>query len=133
MTQKGSNTERQLSNILEDDYGYACLRAPASGGATDRARPDLVAINNNGIYAIELKSNKDGTAHFSRKEILQLNEWADRAGATALVGVKPDLRLKEHDSWYFLITGKLNGTSGGNFSLIKKLQPAAKSIEQQFG
>jgi len=149
---KGSDAERELSNLLEDEYDYACLRAPASGGATDRARPDLVAlkvkhnleIDHSGYpvgdgeipnfvtaYAIELKSNSDGTAHLDSHEVAELEEWAYRAGAKALVGVKPDLR--SYDQWFFLETGELNETKSGNYSLNQSHHDKAKSIEEQFG
>jgi len=131
MSKKGSNTERELSNILEDSYDYACLRAPASGGATDRARPDLVAIKGSVTFAIELKSKSGGTAYLDEHEVNELEEWATRAGATSLLGVKPDLRSFE--SWFFISTNELPQTDSGNYAFNQSMHDKAKSIDEQFG
>jgi len=133
MSDKGSDAERQLSNLLEDEYNYACLRAPASGGATDRARPDLVAIRGPRIYAIELKAKSDGVAYLDGHEVEELEDWASRAFSNPLLGVKPDLRLSEHDSWYFIDTKELPQTDSGNFAFNTSLHDKAKSIAEQFG
>jgi len=41
---KGDRRERELVNRL-DDAGFAVMRAPASGGATQRELPDVLAGN----------------------------------------------------------------------------------------
>lgn len=115
---KGSNAERELCTELWD-RNYATLRAPGSG-SIQRPSPDVVAlrgINPTDVIAIELKAASDGTATFTDAEIMQLEEWADRCNAIALVGIKPDLR--KFDGWLFMETLKLNKTEKG-YSIRKQ-------------
>ena len=109
------NAERELCAKLWS-RGYGVLRAPASG-SVDRPSPDVVALKGSGGFAIELKANADGTAHFDKQEILELNEWADRADLTPVVIVKPDLRT--FDGWLVLHSTHLNETEQG-YSLRKQ-------------
>ena len=44
MSKTGSKEERDLVNMLWD-VGFAAMRAPASGGATKRPLPDVLAGN----------------------------------------------------------------------------------------
>ena len=118
MAMKGSNAERELCTELWEK-GYATLRAPGSG-SIQRPSPDVVAlrgINPTDIIAIELKAAHDGTANFKAAEIKELEQWADRCNAIALVGIKPDLRT--FDGWLFLETFKLNKTEKG-YSIRKQ-------------
>lgn len=110
----GSNAERELCTELWD-RNYATLRAPGSG-SIDRPSPDVVAISKGlgrelVIYAFELKAARDGTAHFTHEEIDALQEWADRANARALVGLRPDMR--KFDGWLFQDVSLLHETENG--------------------
>jgi len=139
---KGYSAELELETLLQK-WGYATLRAPGSGGRTEDPRPDVVAIsgeykktggmneklNGHRIYAIELKANNDGTAYLDAHEVEELEEWADKAGAKAFVGVKPDLRT--FDGWLFYETHELNETNKG-YSVTTKMHENAKSIEDVF-
>jgi Holliday junction resolvase len=134
----GDKAERQFVNKAWE-LGWADLRAPGSG-SRKRASPDVVAMRENythpnGIYkkrqgvkivCAELKNNKDGTAHFAKREIAELDRWATRAGADAYVGVKPDLR--SFDQWFFLPIVNLNETNRG-FSLRKSDHSIALGLE----
>lgn len=129
---KGDQAERALSNILEDQYQMAALRAPGSGGRTQRNRPDVIASRElvldtrspgpyhrvSDVYAIEVKSKPEGVHTFSRGEIKELREFAARAGATALVAIKPDLR--SFDSWLLMDVQDLHETPEGNYSIRKQ-------------
>ena len=53
---KGDRRERELVNAL-DERGFAVMRAPASGSATDRDLPDVLAGDGETFYAIEAKSS----------------------------------------------------------------------------
>lgn len=135
----GPNSERELAS-RGWKHGYATLRAPGSG-SIDRPSPDVVLIKavyrrDYGVYekyldthvvAVELKNNPDGTAHFDKHEIKELNEWAERADADAYAGIKPDMR--KHDSWYFIPTVMLNETNKG-YSIRKKDHENAKCLQQ---
>ena len=48
---KGSRRERELVNKLDED-GYAVMRAPASGAATERELPDVLAGDGEDFYII---------------------------------------------------------------------------------
>jgi len=135
---KGMDAERELCAILWDKHQMATLRAPASG-SIDRPSPDVVALKGllGGVgmasslsFAIELKANKDGTAHFDEHEIEELEQWADRAGAEAYVIVKPDLRT--FDSWLVYHTSELNTTEQG-YSIGKRDHDKAKTLSEVFG
>ena len=143
---KGSAAERELSNILEDQYDYAALRCPSSGRGTTRNRPDLIAVkgtvldvHGDGLrevsecYVIEAKARPDGTATFDREKIMDLQEYASRAGAIALVAVKPDRRLSEHDQWYLCEVTSLHETPEGNYSIRKQDHAECLSISEVFG
>lgn len=131
----GSNAERELAEWFWS-HGYASLRAPGSG-SIDRPSPDIVALTHNrGIKnamvqasAIELKNNKDGTAHFDQHEIDELEAWADRAGATAFVIIKPDMR--SFDSWLVYHTSELNVTDSG-YSVRQQDHDKAKTRQEVF-
>ena len=138
----GYHEERELEQLLQK-WGYATLRAPGSGGRTQDARPDVIAISGeyhktNGVneklrghrvYAVELKANSDGTAYLDSHEVEELEEWATKAGAKAYVGIKPDLRT--FDGWLFYETSELNETENG-YSVTKSMHENAKSIEEVF-
>lgn len=114
---KGYNSENELWNWFMDN-GYAALRAPTSGGATDRVSPDIVALNETEKHAIEVKNRPDGTATFDREEIEGLQEWADKAGAMPWVVISPDLRTFDH--WFCLTPNALHETPEGNYSIRKQ-------------
>lgn len=136
---KGSNFENWLCDYGREQ-GYAELRSPGSG-TKDVAYPDVVLLKpiyerDYGIYekyqrhhvvAFELKANSDGTAWFDTHEIEELEEWADRAGASAYIGVKPDLRT--FDKRFFLGTSQLHKTENG-YSFRKQDQERAISIDE---
>lgn len=141
---KGDQAERALSDILEDQYQMAALRAPGSGGRTTRNRPDVLASRElvldtrtpgpyhrtSDVYAIEVKCKPDGTHTFDQEEIEDLREYAGRAGATALVAIKPDLR--SHSQWYLRELDDLHETPEGNYSIRQQDHAECLGLEEVF-
>jgi len=133
----GSDAERELATWFHE-RGFASLRAPGSG-SIGRPSPDVVALTlteygsqlppKTESYAIELKANSDGTAHFDEHEVTELEEWADRAGATAFVVIKPDLRTFDH--WLCFHTSELNTTDSG-YSVRQQDHDKAKTRSEVF-
>jgi len=102
----GSVYERQLVNALTD-VGRPAMRAPASGRATGRELPDVLAGRNalpslqlsevvpphplSAAWAIEVKSTKDTTAYFNADEpdeVEKLTRFAHGFGARPLLAAK---------------------------------------------
>jgi len=147
---KGVQAERDLSDTLEDQYGYAAMRSPGSGGTTQRPRADIVAIKEmeevwegelmrtwTRIHWVSLKADPDGTATFPDEEVQQLLTLGERSGASSTgdgglwLGVKPDLR--SHDQWYFVPVWEANRTPEGNYSIRQADHEDALSIDEVFG
>ena len=94
---KGSRYERELVNRFES-CGWGALRCPASGGATDRELPDILAglafegpskdYPISRALAIELKSGKSTTLYVDRDEVKALRSFAESFGATPLLGAR---------------------------------------------
>ena len=94
---KGSRYERELVNRFES-LGWGALRCPASGGATDRELPDILAglafegpskdFPISRALAIELKSGKSTTLYVDRDEVKALRSFAQSFGATPLLGAR---------------------------------------------
>lgn len=78
----GSQPERDLATAL-DACGYAAMRAPASGSATARDLPDVLASNGDKTLAVELKSTSSTTAYVDAAEVAALERFAERFGADA--------------------------------------------------
>jgi len=131
----GSDVEREFINILSDDYGYGCLRAPGSGGRTQRERPDAVALRAGKMepdvgFAVEIKKRPDGTVTFTSDEIDALERWATKAGVEPYIAVKPDLRSFDH--WLVMHTSQLHETEKG-YSVRKQDHERCESIQRVFG
>ena len=96
---KGDRRERELVNEL-DEAGFAVMRAPASGSATDRELPDVLAgrtdrcssrSNEQGaesdtdseplFYAIEAKSSSGNPIYLTGEEVEALVYFARNFGA----------------------------------------------------
>lgn len=106
---KGERRERQLVNLL-DEVGFAVMRAPASGSATDRELPDVLAGDGDRMFAIEAKSSSGDPIYLDAEEVEALKYFADNFGATPLIGI----RFDEQD-WTFFDPDELYVTEGGNY------------------
>ncbi|MFB6087942.1 MAG: Holliday junction resolvase Hjc, partial [Haloarculaceae archaeon] len=65
---KGDRRERELVNAL-DDAGFAVMRAPASGSATERELPDVLAGDDGDFFAIEAKSSAGDPIYLDGEEV----------------------------------------------------------------
>jgi Holliday junction resolvase len=111
---KGDRRERELVNEL-DDSGFAVMRAPASGSATARELPDVLAGNGDDFYAIEAKSSSGDPIYLTGEEVEALVYFARNFGAKPRVGVRFD-----REAWYFFHPGDLHVTDGGNYRVKKE-------------
>ncbi|MFB6107640.1 MAG: Holliday junction resolvase Hjc [Haloplanus sp.] len=111
---KGDRRERELVNEL-DGAGFAVMRAPASGSATDRDLPDVLAGNGDDFYAIEAKSSAGDPIYLTGEEVEALVYFAQNFGAKARIAVRFD-----HEDWYFFHPGDLYVTDGGNYRVKKE-------------
>ena len=111
---KGDRRERELVNRL-DEAGFAVMRAPASGSATDRELPDVLAGNGESFYAIEAKSSSGDPIYLTGEEVEALIYFARNFGANARIGVRFD-----REDWYFFHPGDLYVTDGGNYRVKKE-------------
>jgi Holliday junction resolvase len=114
--QKGDRRERELVHRL-DDAGFAVMRAPASGSATPRDLPDVLAGNGERFYAIEAKSSSGDPIYIDAEEVAALEFFAENFGAQARLGIRFDER-----DWSFFHPDDLYITKGGNYRV--KLETA---------
>ncbi|MCU4926059.1 Holliday junction resolvase Hjc [Halobacteria archaeon AArc-dxtr1] len=111
---KGDRRERELVNLL-DDSGFAVMRAPASGAATERELPDVLAGDGERFYAIEAKSSSGKPIYLTGEEVEALIYFAQNFGAKPRIGVRFD-----REDWYFFHPGDLHVTDGGNYRVKKE-------------
>ena len=111
---KGDRRERELVNRL-DESGFAVMRAPASGSATDRELPDVLAGDGERFYAIEAKSSSGDPIYLSGEEVEALIYFAQNFGAKSRIAVRFD-----REDWYFFHPGDLYVTDGGNYRVKKE-------------
>ncbi|MFC7204930.1 Holliday junction resolvase Hjc [Haloferax namakaokahaiae] len=111
---KGDRRERELVNLL-DEAGFAVMRAPASGSATTRELPDVLAGNGEVFYAIEAKASSGRPIYLSGEEVEALIYFSQNFGAKARIAVRFD-----REDWYFFHPGDLYVTDGGNYRVKKE-------------
>ena len=101
---KGARTERELVNKLHE-AGFAVIRAPASGAATERELPDVLCGNGAAAYAIEAKSSSGDPIYVSKTELDDLRYFATSFGCYSRVGA----RFNRED-WAFFNPNDLHET-----------------------
>ncbi|WP_440772210.1 Holliday junction resolvase Hjc [Natronorubrum sp. DTA28] len=111
---KGDRRERELVNAL-DEAGFAVMRAPASGSATERELPDVLAGDGEQFYAIEAKSSSGDPIYLTGEEVEALIYFSRNFGAKPRIGVRFD-----REDWYFFHPGDLYVTDGGNYRVKKE-------------
>jgi Holliday junction resolvase len=111
---KGDRRERELVNRL-DEAGFAVMRAPASGSATERDLPDVLAGDGDRFFAIEAKSSAGDPIYLTGEEVESLVYFAQNFGAKARIGVRFD-----REDWYFFHPGDLHVTDGGNYRVKRE-------------
>lgn len=123
--EKGDRRERQLVNAL-DERGFAVMRAPASGSATARDLPDVLAGNGESFYAIEAKASAGDPIYLDASEIHALAEvFAPNFNATPRVAVRFD-----REDWAFFDPAALYQTDAGNYRVKadRLADPDAESL-----
>jgi len=122
---KGAAKERELTNWL-DEAGWAVIRAPASGSATERELPDVLAGNGDVFYAIEAKASGGDPIYYDQAEVEALQYFADGFGASARLGARFDEAYGDPSygepwpGWYFFEPSALHRTDGGNYRVKKR-------------
>jgi len=111
---KGDRLERELVTKL-DDAGFAVMRAPASGAATERELPDVLAGNGDIFLAIEAKARAEDHIYLSGEEVEALVYFSRNFGAKPRVGVRYD-----REDWVFFHPADLHVTDGGNYRVTKE-------------
>jgi len=111
---KGDRRERELVNAL-DGAGFAVMRAPASGSATERELPDVLAGDGETFYAIEAKSSAGDPIYLTGEEVEALIYFSRNFGATPRIGVRFD-----REDWYFFHPDDCYTTDGGNYRVKKE-------------
>ena len=113
MAKKGSAEERDLVHKLWE-RNFAAMRAPASGGATKRPLPDVLAGNGKLYLAIEVKTTTKDKVYIDSTQIEELCEFSKIFGATAYIGV----RFK-YTKWLFLEPERTPRTKNDNYKVEK--------------
>lgn len=113
MAKKGSTEERDLVHKLWE-RDFAAMRAPASGGATKKPLPDVVAGNGKIYLAIEVKTTTKDRVYIDEVQINELKEFSQTFGATAYVGVK-----FKYTKWLFLEPDNVERTRNNNYRIDK--------------
>lgn len=113
---KGDRRERELVNRL-DDAEFAVMRAPASGSATERELPDVLAGNGDQFYAFEAKSSSGDPIYITEEKVEGLVYFAKNYRAVPTIGARFD-----REPWYFLHPSWLHRTPSGNYRV--KLETA---------
>ncbi|MFW5955876.1 MAG: Holliday junction resolvase Hjc [Halorhabdus sp.] len=111
---KGDRRERELVNAL-DEAGFAVMRAPASGSATERELPDVLAGDGDDFYAIEVKSSAGDPIYLDGEEVENLVYFARNFGAKPRIGVRFD-----REDWYFFHPADLYTTDAGSYRVKKE-------------
>jgi len=126
--EKGDRRERELVNAL-DEAGFAVMRAPASGSATERELPDVLAGDGETFYAIEAKSSAGDPIYLDGEEIEALLFFARNFGAKPRIGVRFD-----REDWFFFHPGddNVHVTDGGNYRVKKETALAHGTDFEEF-
>lgn len=111
---KGDRRERELVNRL-DEAGFAVMRAPASGSATERELPDTLAGYHGTLVAIEAKASSGDPIYLDAEEVEALVYFAVNFGAQAKIGVRFD-----YDDWWFLDPWECHCTKSGKSYRVKQ-------------
>ncbi|PSQ21579.1 nucleoid-structuring protein H-NS [Halobacteriales archaeon QS_8_65_32] len=126
---KGDRRERELVNEL-DEASFAVMRAPASGSATNRELPDVLAgrADRGGegkalFYAIEAKSSSEKPIYLTGEEVEALVYFARNFGAKPRIAVRFD-----REPWYFFHPADCHTTDGGNYR-VKRETAIAEGID----
>ena len=105
---KGTAAENELlHNFWENEW--VCVRV-AGSGSTQFPAPDLLASNGFRKIVMEVKVVNANKKYFTKKEIEDLELFAQKFGAQSWVGVR-----FSQNQWYFIPTSELEQTKSNNY------------------
>ncbi len=112
---KGIREERELVQQLWK-RGFAAIRAPASGAATQMPRPDIIAgSGERGVHlAIEVKTTHSDKLYIPRESVSQLIDFSKRFGCQPILAIKFKGRGAP---WLFIEPQSLTTTAALNFKI----------------
>jgi len=113
---KGINAERDLIHKFWGIESWVAVRI-AGSGSMKYPSADLIVGNKDRKLAIECKTTKKNKKYFSKEEINQLKEFAERFGAEPWIAVKFDKK-----DWFFVLIEDLNETKK-NFYISDEAAP----------
>ena len=123
---KGDRNERELINFLDSD-GWTVLRAPASGSATERELPDILAGRDGTFYAIEAKASGGDPIYLTEAEVDALISFSEDFGAEPRISAKFDLKHGD-PAWgadrpghYLFEPSELYRTDAGSYRIKKSV------------
>lgn len=123
-SRKGSDRERELVNTLAA-FGYIVLRIPASGSATDRDLPDVIAGKDGVFYAFEVKASGGDPIYLTGEEVAALEWFSEGFGAKPRIASRFDTEHGDpeygEDALPIFVheIGDLHETDGGNYRIKK--------------
>ncbi len=107
---KGTLTENELLHTFWDN-NWVCVRV-AGSGSTKYPAPDILASNGFRKIVMEVKMVNETKKYFPKKEIEDLEFFAQKFGATSWIGVK-----FIQAQWFFIPTSELKQTKSENFAI----------------
>lgn len=110
---KGGRYERRLVRAL-DAGGYHVMKSPSSGAGTSRDQPDILAIRDDEVLAIEQKytSDPEGTVYLDPEELLAIETVASTIGRECAPRVT--VRWARDGAFYVFDPDDIPMTSGGD-------------------
>lgn len=111
----GDAKEREAVNVIDAAEGWAVMRAPASGGGTDRDLPDILAGNGRTFLIIELKSSGGDPIYIDQEEVEALRRFAQNFGGVAMIACRWSSRSLRDDSFYLQRPENLYRTDAGTY------------------
>ena len=124
---KGTNGERELVRIFNEDYGWSCVRI-AGSGSSRYPSPDILAGNAVRRIAIECKVTKDNKKYLTKEDIDQLRVFSQKFGAEAWLAVR-----FPREPWYFLMLEDLENTGNNVVISLEAARRRGLTISQLTG
>jgi len=120
---KGASGERELLSLFYDE-GFVGLRAPTSGGCTQRELPDVIVGKHGDIYCFEVKRCGGDYLYLDSEELEELKVFSDAFGAEYYIAVRFDYE----SSWYFFNEESMHKTEGGQYRVKKEKSNKGETI-----
>lgn len=110
---KGANAERELIHILYNS-GFSVVRT-AGSGKTSLPAPDLIALSKEKKLAFECKAWGGQYLNIAIRQIAELRDWSERAGAEFYIAWKVPRK-----GWLFLSPNALEKKPKNHTISLKK-------------